>query len=506
MPTTKFIDSKLILFSLLFSFASVIYIDVLALDSRGVYVSLALFCAVALLAIFRTELAILSVIILQIAIPAYPRNILDVYSELLVTKSVAFNTICSISVAKLSLIQHLTFFVALVVMYRLVFSVGEITVSSRMKQYWLALLVCPLGATIFFNYFHHDVNPFREIITSTRLILYLTIGIIYFNYLYHWCGLERTIHLVGRTFIALTIIMGARVPFLVFMDLKTGQPSLDVAVVPHIPIVAFIACFFLMERDRENRKAYLLFMALSFFALLSPSRGHIALMLISIGVFILVTGFRPRYGKYLALMALMLTIPVVFIYFFNERLFSFILWKLTFFRGEISDSGLVRIYEFYNIVAEGLANPLYLLFGKGVTGYFTFDTHPLPLRIVLDLKSYSLEEVTTGKIYHPHFFVNYLLLKYGLVGLTVYVAMVYEFFRMGRRTLGRIRSHGEAPPSLLFFATANTVLSVSMLFEMFFRNYYALIFVVNYLILYFYLRRSEQESLACTCPVTHNAH
>lgn len=493
MPTAKLLDSKLILYSLLFSFASVIYIDVLALDSRGVYVSFALFSAVALLAIFRTELAILSVIILQITIPAYPRNILDVYSEFQVVKSVSFNTISSISIAKLGLIQHLTFFVAMVVVYRLVFSRGTITVSTRMKWYWLALLLCPLGATIVFNYVHHDLNPFREIITSTRLILYLTIGIIYFNYLYHWCGLDRTMYLVGRTFIALTIIMGARVPFLVLMDISASMPSLDVAVVPHIPIVAFIACFYLMERDRENRKRYLLFMALSFFALLSPSRGHLALLLLSIGVFILVTGFRPRYVKYLGLMSLMFIIPVVFIYFFNERLFDFLLWKLTFFRGEISDSGLVRIYEFYNIVAEGLANPLYLLLGKGVTGYFTFDSYPLPPRIVLDLKSYSLEEVLTGKIYHPHFFVNYLLLKYGLVGLMVYVAMVYEFFGMGRRALARAGRFGETSPSFYFFVISNTILSISMLFEMFFRNYYTLIFVINYLIMYFFLKRTEQN-------------
>jgi hypothetical protein len=144
-------------------------------------------------------------------------------------------------------------------------------------------------------------------------------------------------------------------------------------------------------------------------------------------------------------------------------------------------------------VAEGLANPLYLLLGKGVTGYFTFDSYPLPPRIVLDLKSYSLEEVLTGKIYHPHFFVNYLLLKYGLVGLMVYVAMVYEFFRMGRRALARAGRFGETSPSFYFFVISNTILSISMLFEMFFRNYYTLIFVINYLIMYFFLKRTEQN-------------
>lgn len=505
MPETKLLDLKLILYSLVFSFASVIYIDVLALDSRGVYVSLVLFCAVALLAIFRTELAILLVIIIQITIPAYPRNILDVYSELQVTKSVAFNTICSISVAKLSLIQHLTFLVALVVIYRMVFSGRKLFFSSRLKAYLMVLLVCSVGATIFFNYFHHDVNPLREIITSTRLILYLLIGVIYFNYLLNWCGIEKTIYLIGRTFLALTIIMGARVPFLVFMDLKASQPSLDIAVVPHIPIVAFIACFFLMERDKNNRKSYILFMALSFFALLSPSRGHLALLLFSIGTFILVTGFKPRYAKYLVLMTLMLMVTLGFVSYFNERLFSFILWKLTFFRGELSDSGLVRVHEFYNIVAEGLSNPLYLLFGKGVTGYFTFDSYPLPARIALDLKSYSWEEVATGKIYHPHFFINYLLLKYGLLGLTVYIAMIYDFFSMGRRVWDKFKICEGATAPMMFFVVANTVLSISMLFELFFRNYYALLFVVNYLTLYCYIKRVEQNGPTSSFPVPQNA-
>lgn len=480
----QLIDGRLLTWSILFSLFSVPYVDIWSRGAAGTLVSLAIFVAVAGLALFRTHLAIVATVILQITIPAFPRDIIDVYEALQVEKTVAYNTICSISVAKLSLIQHLTFLVAFIILYKLVFSSRQLFVGKNLKLYLLALLGSTLAATLYFSFTQSENPDIREIITNIRLPLFLCCGLVYFNYLYHFIGLDAAVRMLNRMLVAITIIIGVRVPLFLLSGIREKIPSLDLGVVPHIPIAVVLATFFLIEHDRNNRNGYFLLLLLSLFALLSPSRGHMAILVMSAGIFLFVNGFKARYLKYLGIIMMMFILPVIFVFLFNERLFDFILWKLTFFTGEISGSGMVRVYEFKNILAEAINNPPYLLFGKGLTGFFTFSEYPLPADIVLDLKSYTQQEISSGRIYHPHFFTNFILLKYGLLGLLIYVAMVLDYFRYGMRGIRSGSPHAGQALHLRFFCMICAVMAISMLLEMFFRNYYALLFAMTLPFLY----------------------
>jgi len=500
----RLIDARLVAWSILFSLFSVPYVDTWSRGGAGVAISVAIFAAVTALTLFRTHLAILAVVILQITIPAFPRDIIDAYSALQVSRTVSYNTICSMSVAGLALIQHLTFLVAAVVLYKLVFSGREIFVGKNLKIYLSTLFFSALVATVYFTFTQNENADLREIVTNVRLPLFLSCGILYFNYLHHFCGIERSVRYLNRVLIAITIIMGVRVPFFVLSGIKEKIPSLDLAVIPHIPIAVVLTTFFLMEHDRGNRKSYLLLLLLAVFGLLSPSRGHMAILVLSSAVFLFINGLGARYLKYIGVIATMFVLPLLFVFMFNERLFDFILWKLTFFTGNVSDSGKVRVYEFKNIAAEALNNPPYLVFGKGLTGFFTFFEHPMPRNIIMDLKSYSQDEIAKGRFYHPHFFTNFILLKYGMVGLVIYIAMVFDYFKCGLRG-ARLCAAAGYGVQVRFFCMTSAILSVSMLLEMFFRNYYALLFAMTLPFLYqigkhFQEKRTDADE--DTVPVT----
>ncbi|HBG07023.1 MAG: hypothetical protein A2075_16445 [Geobacteraceae bacterium GWC2_58_44] len=486
----RLIDARLVTWSVLFSLFSVPYVDIWSRGATGTAISVAIFAAVLCLALFRTHLAILAVVLLQITIPAFPRDIIDAYSALQVSKSVSYNTICSLNFASLALIQHLTFLVAIVALYKLIFSGKELFLGKNQKIYLAAFCSSALLATLYFTFSQNENVNLREIVTNVRLPLFLFCGILYFNYLYHFLGMEKSVYYLNRVLLAITIIMGVRVPFFILSGIKAAIPSLDLGVIPHIPIAVVLTIFFLIEQDRGNRRSYLLLLLLSVFGLVSPSRGHMAILVLSSGVFLFINGLSARYLKYLGVIAAMFIIPVIFVFMFNERLFDFILWKLSFFTGNVSDSGKMRVYEFNNILAEALNNPPYLLFGKGLTGFFTFIEHPLPRSIVLDLKSYTQDEIASGRYYHPHFFTNFILLKYGALGLFVYVVMVFDYFKCGLQGVRSAAAAGYGV-QMRFFCMTSAILSVSMLLEMFFRNYYALLFAMTLPFLY----KARQHSL-----------
>jgi hypothetical protein len=109
----------------------------------------------------------------------------------------------------------------------------------------------------------------------------------------------------------------------------------------------------------------------------------------------------------------------------NPTLFEFFAWKASDLKivdaGEISDSGKVRVYELKNIVSRMLNDPIVALFGKGFGGSYNFKDYPLPVTERLDLKSYSQEELNREIYYNSHSFLASTLLKYGVIGLFIYL-------------------------------------------------------------------------------------
>lgn len=76
----------------------------------------------------------------------------------------------------------------------------------------------------------------------------------------------------------------------------------------------------------------------------------------------------------------------------------------------------VRISQLQNILIGLKENYLFLLLGKGAGSYFQYTIN-IPEFVV---GTHPHQQVVTGQ-FQPHFFVNFLLLKSGVIGLILYI-------------------------------------------------------------------------------------
>ena len=90
----------------------------------------------------------------------------------------------------------------------------------------------------------------------------------------------------------------------------------------------------------------------------------------------------------------------------------------------MSGSGSVRILELKNIVWETFDNPLYVFFGKVYGGAYRYSKFPEYLiGETLSLDSYSLDQLESHKYYLVHNFTSQMILKYGFIGLIMYLSI-----------------------------------------------------------------------------------
>ena len=144
-------------------------------------------------------------------------------------------------------------------------------------------------------------------------------------------------------------------------------------------------------------------------------------------------------------LSIIMGLLVLGLYLYNERLFNFLLWKLNVFdalfssSGEMSGSGKVRTLELQNIWYI-LSQSLYeFLFGKGFFATYTLEAFPLTNIGVIDLKSYSMDQLNSGIYYATHSFSSSMLLKYGIVGLSIYISLplylAYKLYRQNQNLI-----------------------------------------------------------------------
>ena len=449
-----------------FSIFSVFYIDYFAKTSLGSFISIILFLLLVISAFYSPLRSFKYFIILFATIPSYPRNILDVYDGLQITGDVSYNTLTSVPLAGVSLIQWLTAFYILCWIYLICKSRVRINVTYIVVIFFL--IIFPLVISVFHLLKEPETFLIREIVTAIRFPLYLLLGIL-FGLLYK--NQPRVIRdFLVETIFAISIIYCARVPFFLILSLFEATPSLELGVVAHIP---YAVIFSLLLLHIKNKKIKWIIVVLCF-SVLSPSRSQIFLLFLCIFIYLTVSKFSIEKVKFIFGIIFSCCLLLAIVSYFNERLYEFFLWKLSefsFSSDGISASGLVRVYEFLNISDAYRSDFFGFLFGKGLSGYFTYDVYPYPFPELLDLKSYQDFELQLERYYHPHFFTNVLLLKFGLIGLIFYVLFIFKYFFMCKKKAKLVYLMDDK--FLMYFGL---FLSFSLLSDLFFRGYYAILF------------------------------
>lgn len=456
---------KLLLLSLL----TALYIDFFSLNYIGVFFSYFIFFALSIGILKDIILSFKWFIIIFFTIPTLPRNILDAY-DALANQLTAYNTISSMPFWGISMIQWLTIFFLL--SFFILIIKKRILISARLFNVSFLLFLYPFITTLVYTILNPTSFLFREVIATMRFPLYILLGCFSLAYIRGVKGRDFLCNYLMDIFFISGLIMCCRVPFFLIMSLYENTPSLDLGI---LATLCFAIIFSLISL--RNRFVFNVFLVPIFFmSILTPSRTHIAMFICCFVLYIILSGVTKK----LFFNIIKSVIVILFLFFImallNERLYDFFLWKLEDFTfgGDdvgVSDSGLVRIFEFLNIFDQLKENPWELVMGRGLCGYFTFDSYPLPFSYDLDLKSYQEFELSSGKYYHPHVFVNHLILKYGLVGLFCYLGAIWSLFRKGLK----YRKYN-LDFKYIYLVYFSIYIAIPFVFDLFFRGGYAIIF------------------------------
>ncbi|APG65042.1 hypothetical protein LPB136_06575 [Tenacibaculum todarodis] len=160
-----------------------------------------------------------------------------------------------------------------------------------------------------------------------------------------------------------------------------------------------------------KRKLFLIsvMLIIILFSLIVASRGRLLGLVVAILIYMV---FSKKIGYVLLLPVLMLA-SINIVELINPNFYNYFMWKINTFNPGEGDSSRVRYISLINIMYELLENPYYLVFGKGLGGYF--EAIHMPFDIALGKGSFNLKWIAEGKFYKPHGIIMYSLLKYGLV-------------------------------------------------------------------------------------------
>ncbi len=454
---------------LLLSLFTALYIDFFSLNYIGVLFSYFIFFALSIGILKDIIFSFKWFIIIFFTIPTLPRNILDAY-DALANQLTVYNTISSMPFLGISMIQWLTMFFLL--SFFILIIKKRILISTRLFNISFLLFLYPFITTLVYTLLNPASFLFREVITTMRFPLYILLGCFSLAYIIGVKGRDFLCDFLKDIFLISGLIMCCRIPFFLIMSLYEKTPSLDLGI---LATLCFAIIFSLISL--RNRFVFNVFLVPIFFmSILTPSRTHIAMFICCFVLYVILAGVT----KNLFFNIIKSVIAVLFLFFImallNERLYDFFLWKLEDFTfgGDdvgVSDSGLVRFFEFLNIFDQLKENPWELVMGRGLCGYFTFDSYPLPFSYDLDLKSYQEFELSSGKYYHPHVFVNHLILKYGLVGLFCYLGAIWSLFRKGLKY-----RKCNLDFKYIYLVYFSIYIAIPLVFDLFFRGAYAIIF------------------------------
>ncbi len=415
--------------------ATFFYVDIFSKSSVGIFASLLLFSTLGVISCLNLSRGIIFSIIYAIIVIEFPRDILDVYSALQVENTIQYNVLNSVKIGPFTLFLYLVFlntFLVLLKSFKVKFNTSNILLV-------LSFFVVGILSMLRIIYLNGSLFYPGLIITDVKFSVFLFFGIIQGAYLFEQGKFRDLTDLI----MAVPIIIGARAILFVLHDSLTGTSNLDLMTQPYLSLAVLVV---LIINGSWGLYKNILFRALLFISLLNPSRGFFLLAAIFILAALTWKFYKKLPFNVSFIFQIVLVITVVFggIFIFNERMFNFFMWKLNVFREffsedvAVSGSGMVRYLELANVF-ELINDSFYeLFFGRGFAGTYHFLNYPIDSVGVIDLKSYSQDQLDSGVYYTAHSFFTTILLKYGIFGLIVYLLIplrVFLFFVLKKRYL-----------------------------------------------------------------------
>jgi len=435
------ISLKTFLWAFLLALLTAYYTDVVAYTKVGFLICFIISFGIILYYIFSPQKAILLLLIILFTFPVYPRDILTIYSDLQINKDIEFYSIVYSRFLGFALIQW-------IVLGLLFISLVKILIRFKIDRKFFKILYPILGvwSIIYvgtaFNLIDRDYFLLKEFISDQRyFIILITTTLITivlnsdFKYKFQYYFIPKFVKIL----IFIGLIVGLRFIIFIVSDFINQDLKFYFSTQPYLLLPVFLSLVYTNPKTR-----YFPIYMLIFMGTFNASRGDIIFMILDFFLAIaiaIITFYKKttilklkRVSIYLVSIFLFTALPVLLIYLYLPKVYDFLLLKLKFFteglgKGDFSHSTLVRIYEFKNIVSENTGNIISFFFGKGFGGYFKYSHYPLPFE--LNISDYTLYELNHRVYFHPHTFINYTLLKGGLIFFIFYIGISTYIFKKG---------------------------------------------------------------------------
>jgi hypothetical protein len=366
-----------------------------------------------------------------VLLPEFPRSILDLYASLNLG-DVQYNVISSVKLGPLTLTNIFIFYFLFIAMLK----VKRIEGYAVFTIPFLLLIFCISLMSTILDLQERTFFSFPQLITSSKYYIFtLVFSLISILVLNEKSNKVIVVDLLARLIALIPPILGLRAVFFIISDFALKNPSLDLMTQPLLSICAMY--FYVLTKNKHfSIYSNPLVFSLVLISLLTTSRSVMAIVLFSMFCLLIIVFITKskgedklnglkKYSRIVAYLFITLSAFLVSISITNERLYEFVKWKASEFtldsNSTPSGSALVRKHEIINIANDADKNLYVLLFGKGFGSHFNFEYSPPPLNETLDEKSFSLNEIENGEYYNPHTFIATLLLRFGVLGLGVYL-------------------------------------------------------------------------------------
>ncbi|EKO3774785.1 hypothetical protein P0F20_003414, partial [Vibrio metschnikovii] len=405
-----------------FAFVLFYYLEYMSGGVIGSIASFFLFSLFLLLILSNHSLSILVLVILVVSIPEFPRDILISYDDFQNSGLKQYNTLASIKFGPATLILYLVLMLAF---YSLIIRIKV----NYLSIVFLLLLLSLSVFSVLYEFFITNI-PIKIglLMTSVKFLFVMYAGYIMGITLFHYHRFNSFSLMFGSLYFSILVVSIRAILYLVNDFVFSKELSFDIQVKPLLAIPAILFFVYQKKFIINGLRNVLVF---SFFTV---SRGEIILIFI---VSILSSVFSKLFfRKVIVKIIVLIPLMVMVVFTFNSTLIDFFLWKfsqLSILGGEnTSDSAVVRTTELSNILCLQSGSLFQFFFGKGLSGVYDFSCVPLPGEIVLDLKSFSQDQLDAGLYYTVHTFIGSILLKFGIFGLLLYILfpMYVVFFKV----------------------------------------------------------------------------
>jgi hypothetical protein len=437
VKSNKMLSAKELLLACLVALFLVWYTDFIAYTKFGYIICLLLTLFIILYSLVNFTKALLLSVAVLFLFPVYPRDILTIYSALQIYNEVEFYSILYSKFLGFAFAQWIFLGLGTIAFFNFL-HIKKFFLNKKVSILLMTLLfVWSLLYLATLNDVLNGRNVFslKEFISDQRYFIILLSGILA-TFLAFYKDKNFHVKLLKLLFF-IGITTGLKVLLFIIEDYILNNTKFYFSTLPYLLYPLLLSLIFINPK-LKNLPVFILVFLGSF----NISRGDILFMIIDTLLFIIVTFVLKnnilvkirRLNIMFINISLFTILPFVILYILNEKVLDFLLLKLRFFnnlieKSEFSKSTLVRIYEFKNIISENSNDILSFLLGKGFGGYFTFSNYPFPMEF--DISDYTLFELNSNIFFHPHTFINYTLLKGGLVFLIFYLGISLYFFVKG---------------------------------------------------------------------------